>query len=128
VLAITLYLLTGVAVLFLIDKICKLDWRLFWISPWEIAGSVIYMIIATVFVGSALRHRSWRSPLGWLGLAVLTGLLLNWLLPGSKVGLLLLGFSIDVLQVLFVWSLFKAFMLLQEWQSIPAGIAFAPLL
>jgi hypothetical protein len=122
VFAIALYLLTGVGALFLIDKVFKLDWRLFWIRPWETAGSVICLIVATTFVGSALRHRSWHSPLAWLGLAVLTGLLVNWLLPESKVGLWLLGFSIDVLQVLFVWSLFKGFMLLQEWQSLPAQV------
>jgi hypothetical protein len=120
--AIALCLLTGVAVLFLIDKVFRLDWGLFWIPPWEIAGSVICMMVATVFVGWALRHRSWHSPLAWLGLAVLTGLLVNWLLPGLKVGLLLLGFSIEVLQVLFVWALFQAFMLLQDWQSLPAQV------
>jgi hypothetical protein len=123
VLAIALYLLSGVAICLLIEKVFKLDWRLLFGMPrWEIAGSFICMIMATVFVGWALKHRSWRLPLAWLVLAASTGLLVDWLLPSSKIGLIPLGFSSNVLQVLFVWSLFKAFMLLQEWQSLPAQV------
>jgi len=120
VFAIALYLLTALVLGFLLKlPDINVHWSEF---PWIIPASLMWLFTATIFVGWALGRRRWYSILAYFVLTVPAGLSLNWWLPSSRIGLILLGFPSYALQVLFVWSLFKAFIHLQERISIPAQV------
>jgi hypothetical protein len=123
--AILLFLLTGATAGFLfgLDKLDMSD-----ADPWWFVAGAIFPIAAIVFVGWLLPRARWRGPLAGLALLAATGLALaNGLLPNYKVGpfslsVLLVGLPGNVLEVMIVWLFFKAFMLLQERQFLPAQV------
>jgi len=95
-----------------IDLTLGKDWH------WMVPATVMLLIVAVVFVGWILRYRSWRWPLAWLAFFIAAGLLVNWLLPDSKIGLILLAVPPYVVQIFVVWLFFKLFVRLQERQFL----------
>ena len=124
VLAILLFLLTGLAAGFLFG-LDNLDMTR--ANPWWFIVGAIYPVVAAVFVGWLLSRHLWRNALAGLALLATAGLLLIWLCPKYKIGPfslgpLLIGLPANVVQVFIVWSFFKLLLWLHERHFVPTQV------
>jgi len=118
--AILVYELTGVAVLLLLP-LEHMNWRV--LRPWLVASfGFIFLVAAVVFVGWVLKGRSWQKPIAGLVVLASLGILAIRLLPDSMIGYVLIALPSNVLQVFFVWLVFKMFVQLQHHGLLPAQI------
>jgi hypothetical protein len=118
--AILVYELTAFVVFSLLP-LQQVDWRR--PKPWVAAlFGFIFLTAAIVFVGWVLRRRSWHRPAAGLALLAITGILAIRLLPDSEFGYVLIALPSNVLQVFFVWLVFKMFVQLQQRRFLPAQV------
>lgn len=118
--AILVYEVTAFAV-FLLLPLQKVDWRR--PGPWAAASfGFIFLTAAIVVVGWILSRRSWHKPAAGLAFLAITGILAIMLLPDSMFGFVLIALPSNVLQVFFVWLVFKIFVQLQHGSFLPSQV------